>query len=170
MNLFFRLLHILLFSRKRTACETFGPCVTPFRVWWTDLDILRHMNNGVYFSIGDLARTDYTIRAGLEAKIGKSGYYPVVVAETIRFHKSLKLLQKFHVTSRVIGWDEKAFLLGQEFKVKDVLMATSVVRARFLKKTGGSVSPAEILKLIGHTKGPPELEAWIRDWNLQQSR
>ena len=168
MNLFFRLLYVFLFSRFRSAVEILGPCTTPFRVWLTDLDVLRHMNNGVYFSILDLARTDYIIRAGLHQKIDKGGYYPVVVAETGRFKRSLQPFQKFYVETRLIGWDEKAFILEQEFKVKGQLMASAVIRARFLKRTGGSASPNEILNLVGYTQSSPVLEPWIQAWNQQQ--
>lgn len=49
----------------------FGPRIQPtevartgFRVWPTDLDVLMHMNNGVYLSIMDLGRIDLMARSG----------------------------------------------------------------------------------------------------------
>ena len=169
MNLFFRLFYILLFSRFRLKVELLGPCRTPFMVWLSDLDILRHMNNGRYFSILDLARLDYMIRAGFYQKVDQAGYYPVVVAETIRFRKSLQLHQKFFVESCVLAWDSKAFIIGHEFKIKNEVVANAVIRARFLKKSGGAVSPAEILKLVDYNQESPQLKKWIHDWNQIQS-
>ena len=75
-----------------------GLCLTPFRCWFTDLDVLRHMNNGKYFSIMDLARVD-----------------------------------------------------------------------RILKKSGGSVIPAQVLALSGDTPAPPSLPDWVSAWNTRQA-
>lgn len=145
-----------------------GPCLTPFRCVPTDLDVLQHMNNGQYLSIMDLARVDLMIRAGIASKISDLGYYPVVVAETIRFRKSIQLFNRFYIETKVIGWDEKAFILQQTFILKNQPIADAVVRARFLKKSGGSVLPAEILKLAGVSMDSPQLPGWINDWNLSQ--
>jgi hypothetical protein len=72
MNLIFRLIFTLLLSKARGPVSVLGPCLTPFRCWFTDLDILRHMNNGKYFSIMDLARVDLMIRAGLYKKLAQT--------------------------------------------------------------------------------------------------
>lgn len=168
MNLIFRLFWTMLAARFRSPVSILGPCHTPFRCLPTDLDVLRHMNNGKYFSLMDLARVDLMNRANLAKKISSKGWYPVVVAETIRFRKSLELFDAFEIETSVIGWDEKAFLLEQKFMRKKTCIAEAIVRARFLKKTGGSVSPEEILHLINYQKSSPHLPAWVKDWNHQQ--
>jgi acyl-CoA thioesterase FadM len=127
------------------------------------------MNNGKYFSILDVARVDYMIRNGLYAELSRKGYYPVVVAETIRFRKALNLFQKFDVVSVVVGWDEKAFLLSQEFRIGSEVMAAAVIRARFLKKSGGTVTPTEVLRLLNYTQSSPTIPAWIAEWNKVQA-
>ena len=91
MNLFLRLLFTLIARRFRPACPVIGPCLTPFRVWLTDLDLLGHMNNGVYLTILDVARIDLIARSGLLTKLQVADLYPVVAAETIRFRRSLRL-------------------------------------------------------------------------------
>lgn len=168
MNLLFRLIWITLFSRFRSRCEILGPCRTPFRVAPTDLDVLRHMNNGKYLSIMDLARVDLMVRSGLLRILEKNGFYPVVVAETIKFKKSLKLFTRFEIETRVLGWDEKAFLLEQKFLQKDETIAVAFVRARFLRKTGGNAAPSEILKFGGMTAPSPALSEKVRRWNEDQ--
>ena len=70
-----------------------GPCVTPFRVLPTDRDVLMHVNNGVYLSMMDVARVDLMYRAGLMGKLATRRWYPVVVAESIQFRRSLELFQ-----------------------------------------------------------------------------
>lgn len=168
MNLFFRLFWLSLFSRFRRPVSVLGPCMTPFRCLPTDLDVLRHMNNGKYFSIMDLARLDLLIRSKIAAQISSKGWYPIVVAETIRFRKPLKLINLFFVETSVVGWDDKAFVLQQKFWANDTCMAEAVVRARVLKKTGGSVPPQEVLALAGVTSESNALTGWIKEWNDRQ--
>ncbi len=168
MNLFFRLFWTLLVSRFRRPVSIMGPCSTPFRCLPTDLDVLRHMNNGMYLSLMDLARVDLMNRAGLAKKVAVHNWYPVVVAETIRFKKSLQLFDAFTIETRIVGWDEKAFLLEQKFLRKHTLMAEAVVRARFLKKSGGSVSPEEFFSKMKISEPHPLLPQWIHDWNQHQ--
>ena len=103
MNKLLRLLWLLIVARFRPPCDLLEPCRTPFRVMPTDLDVLGHVNNGVYLSIMDLARVDLMIRASVFAKAKAQGWYPVVTAETIQFRRSLKLVQAFEIENAVIG-------------------------------------------------------------------
>lgn len=175
MNLFIRLLWVSIVARFRAPCEPLGACITRFSVWPTDLDVLRHMNNGRYFSIMDLGRVDLLIRSGMLRLIRQAGYWPVIAAETIRFRRSLKLFERFDVETRVIGWDEKAFLMQQRFLrrnkrsgVVDVL-AEGVVRARFVSKQG-TVPAADFLALLGQQDTlSPELPEWVAQWNNVQA-
>lgn len=169
MNLIFRLLSVLLRSRTRGPVSIFGPCLTPFRCWLTDLDVVRHMNNGKYFSLMDLARVDLMIRAGLYGKLAQNSWYPVVVAETLRFRKSLRLLERFMIETVVLGWDEKAFILQQRFLRGGDCVAEGIVRARILKRSGGSVPPAQVLALSGIAAPSPSLPGWIDAWNVRQA-
>lgn len=168
MNLYFRLLFILLFSRYRESVLSLGPCRTTFRCWPTDLDILRHMNNGKYFSLMDLARVDLMERAGLSKKMSERGWYPVVVAETAIFKKSLKLFNRFEIETKIIGWDKKAVLIKHTFFQKEKIMCEAVVRGRFLRKSGGSVNVDELLEAFDITSDEPRIEPWISDWNQNQ--
>ena len=170
MNLYFRLFCILIVSRYRKKVEPFGPCRTPFRCWFTDLDILRHMNNGKYFSLMDLARIDLMKRAGLTSKLAQKGWYPVVVAETACFKKSIKLFDRFEVETKVVGWDEKAILIHQVFFRGGEIMCEAVVRGRFLRKAGGSVSVSDLLDELSIEDKKPEVESWIEEWNRGQQR
>lgn len=170
MNMLFRLLHVLIFSWFRPGTPAMGPCRTPFRCWPSDLDVLLHMNNGKYLSIMDLARLDLMIRSGLYREVAKRGWYPVVVAETIRFRKSIAPFARFDIESSVIGWDEKVVILQQNFYSGGACVAEAVIRGRFLKKSGGGVAPSELMKLAGLEGPSPEMTGWIRDWNASQAK
>ncbi len=165
MNLLFRLMWILMVSRFRTKVSAFGPCLTPFRCLPSDLDVLLHMTNGKYFSLMDLARVDLMARAALLAKLAAAAIYPVVVAETMKFQKSIGLFRKFEIESVVLGWDEQAFFVRQRFVNENQVFAEAVVRARFLKRAGGSVAPVEVLSLTEEDGPSFTLEPWIVEWS-----
>jgi acyl-CoA thioesterase FadM len=170
MNLFLRLLLLLLIVRFRPRCDALGPATKRFLVWPPDLDVLWHVNNGVYLSMLDVARVDMMLRSGVAARLRRHGLYPVVAAETIRFRRSLQLFQSFEVETRVIGWDEKAFLLQHRFLRKGELVAEAVVRSRFLRRRGGTASSQEVLEVLGKAGPSPELPEWIAAWNRENAR
>lgn len=169
MNLLFRLCWLLLSSRRRPAVPPLGPSSTPFRCLPTDLDIFRHMTNSRYLAILDLARLDLFIRTGLAKRLSAQGWYPVVAAETIRFRRSLKAFDAFSVETRILGWDEKAFILEQRFVKNGECIADAVVRGRLLSKKGGTVSPRTALEWVGLPVESPTLSPWVAEWNRQQA-
>lgn len=168
VNLLLRLAWLLLTARRRPDATALGPCRTPFRVYPTDLDLLRHVNNGKYFSMMDLARVDLITRGGLTPHLARCGWFPVVIAETIKLRRPLRLLQRFHIETRVLGWDEQAFVLEQQF-IRDARpVATALVRTCFLSRASGTVPPHQILTLLGLPVESPELPPHVARWNEDQ--
>jgi len=170
MNLLFRLLLLLVTSPFRPRCDPLGPAKKRFIVWPLDLDVLWHVNNGVYLSMLDVARVDLLLRSGYFRILRRHGIYPVVAAETIRFRRSLTLFQVFEVETTILGWDEKGFLIGHRFLRRNELVADAVVRARFLRRRGGTVSTKELLELLGAPGPSPALPPWIDAWNRENAR
>ncbi|HEY6080175.1 MAG TPA: thioesterase family protein [Polyangiaceae bacterium] len=170
MNLFLRLLLLLLTAWARPRCGALGPSRKRFLVWPPDLDVLGHVNNGVYLSMLDVARVDLLLRSGIAPILRRKRWYPVVAAQTIRFRRSLQLFQRFDVETTVIGWDDKAILIQHHFLRGSELVAEAVVRSRFLKRQGGTVPSRELLDAIGQSGRGPELPAWVAAWNLQNAR
>jgi acyl-CoA thioesterase FadM len=170
MNLFLRLLLLFLTAPFRPRCELLGPARKRFIVWPPDLDVLFHVNNGVYLSMLDVARVDLLLRSGMARQLRRNGFYPVVAAETIRFRRSLQLFQIFDVETTVVAWDDKAFIIQHRFLRGEELVAEAIVRARFLRRGGGTVSSRELLDLVGRSEPSPPLPAWIEAWNRENSR
>ncbi len=170
MNLFLRLLLLLVTSRFRPRCDVLGPVRKRFIVWPPDLDVLLHVNNGVYLSMLDVARVDLMLRSGTAPTLRRHGFYPVVAAETIRFRRSLQLFQTFEIETAIIGWDDKAFIIEHRFWRAEELVAEAVVRARFLRRKGGTVSSRELLETLGRGTESPPLPEWIEAWNRENSR
>jgi len=152
MNMIFRTLWIFL-NRKRVRPSQIDE-VTEYqmRVYPTDLDLLFHVNNGVYFSLMDFGRWDMIFRNGLFDLCKKNDWYAVVAGESIKFRKSLTCWQKFTLQTKTIGCDDRYFFIQQKFIYKNDVMASGLVKVRFLKKKGGSVSPEEILKELNAPK------------------
>jgi acyl-CoA thioesterase FadM len=162
VNLLFRLAWLLLVARFRSRCHVLGPVRTPFRVMPTDLDVLWHMNNGIYLSLLDLGRTDLVLRSGLAGPVRKRKWYPVVTAESIRFRRSLNLFQRFHVETRVLGWDDRSIYLDQRFLRGAEVVASALIAGRFLGPEG-SIPPRAVLALAGlEETGSPPLPDWAR--------
>ncbi|MFC3689853.1 acyl-CoA thioesterase [Aquipuribacter hungaricus] len=164
MNLYLRLLHLVLLGRRRSRVSVLGPVRTPFRVWPTDLDLLRHVNNGTYLTIMDIGRLDLLARSGVTPLLRRAGWYPVVVAETITFKRSLRLFQRFDVVTEVVGWDEVSLFLRQDVVRGDVLVASAVIRGRFLGRDGARITPQQVMGLSGEQLEARELPAWVVDW------
>lgn len=130
----------------------------------TDLDILRHMNNGRYLSLFDLGRWDLLVRTGLLDVMKKNDWYAVVSAETVTFRKSLELWQRFDVESRLLGHDDRAIYLEHRAVVDGEIYARAIIRSRMLKRAGGTLSHEELFAAVGRPEGVPEVEQWMHDW------
>ena len=125
MNLIFRTILQLIRSRRRPALAITDVGRAPFRTLLTDIDVLGHMNNGVYLSIMDLGRMDLMIREGFWAKLRAAKMYPVMVSETITFRKSLSLWQRFTAKTKT-----------QQLWYYDGLAKRFTQRAKALKDPG----------------------------------
>ncbi|AOY56615.1 acyl-CoA thioesterase [Candidatus Rhodoluna planktonica] len=165
MNLWLRLIYEKLTWRFRTRLHWSDVGRRTFRVWPSDLDVFKHMNNGVFLTLMDISRYDLALRSGTWKKWKKLGWYPVVVAETITFRKSLLPWQAFDMESRVVGWDDQAFYFEQRFVVAGEIYTRAVVRIRFLKRPKGILSPREVSEGTGGWQGPePQLPEFIKHW------
>lgn len=164
MKLFVRLFWLLIAARSRPRCDTLGPCRTPFRVLPTDLDLLGHVNNGVYLSMLDLARLDLSIRTGIARAMRENRWFGVVQSETIQFRRALTLGQRFEIETRVLGWDDKAFYFHHRFLHRSHVIAAGLVQIRILKKSGGSARPEEIMDAISAAQPSPALPDWLAGW------
>ncbi len=164
MKLIFRLIWLLLTQRRRARINLLDACDTRMRVLPNDLDVLLHVNNGVYLTLADLGRVDLLLRMGLYQQTRDAGWYPVAAATSARFRRSLRLWQRFTITTRVLGWDEQSVYLEQVFHRQGELIASLLIDARFLKRGGGSVPTAEVLALADHHEPSPELPAWVEAW------
>lgn len=78
MNLWLRLLLLHLTLARRARIDLLQEVVLDLRVWPTDLDIQRHMNNGRYLSVMDLGRYALMARTGLLGVAAEHRWMPLV--------------------------------------------------------------------------------------------
>ena len=170
MNLYFRLLLFMVRVRFRSRLSIWDTSHVRFRVNPSDLDVQRHMNNGRYLTLMDLGRMDLMVRSRFWQRITDQGWYPVVAGQSITYRRSLQLWEQFDLASRVIGHDDRWIYMEQVFRRDGKVVADAIVRARFLRKTGGSVPMDEVLALVQPLPESLQLPEWIADWNEGSSR
>lgn len=169
MNVLWRTILQLWISRRRLRRDGAIPPLSVGRIRIrtlpTDLDIMGHMNNGRYLSLFDLGRFDLLMRAGMWDLIKARGWYPVVANATISYRKSLNLWQRFDLESRVIAADDRAVYLEHRAVVRGEIYARMLVRARFVKRSGGVLPMAELFEALGQDPaGVPAPEEWMLRW------
>jgi acyl-CoA thioesterase FadM len=163
MNLAFRLLLLLLGVRFRPRLGPLDESVLRFTVWPTDLDLNLHMNNSRYLAIMDLGRTDLVLRMGVLRELRRRRWNPVVGHLTIRYRRSLAPFQRYHLRTRMVCWDERAFYLEQRFERGGELMARAVVRGVFLGPDG-RVPTARLVELSPTPLRSPPMPQAMRKW------
>ncbi|QRM28754.1 thioesterase family protein [Microvirga sp. VF16] len=172
MNLWLRVLHLIIASFFRPRLDPARDVSRlEFRVWPHDLDTSLHMNNGRYWTLMDLGRTDIMIRSGLWRPILKHGWVPVVGAGQIRFRRELKAFRIFTLETRILTWSEghvvmEHRLLSESKDGSPILNAIALVRAGLYdRKERRFVSMDRLLGEIGiEAKAPaaaPEVAAFL---------
>ena len=163
MNLWFRLLNVLIASLFRARLELTDRSLLRFRVLPHDLDLNMHMNNARYLALMDLGRIDLIARTGMWRPMFRQRWRPVVGGVLVRFRRPLNPFQAIALTSRVVCWDAKWLYFAHRIEAAGALVCLTVVRAAFVGASG-VVPPAEVIRETGFPGPPPEAPAWVEQW------
>lgn len=166
---FTRMFRIQAGARRKAPLDIQDVSIVHDRVWLTDLDELRHMNNGVYLSLLDHARLDLMLRSGAWRKMRAAGVYPVVTAQSVAYRKSLELGQRFQIESRIIGYDDRAVYIEQRVVSKGEIYARAFVQGRFLRDAGGVAPMDQVGELVGVVTADHPAPAWLTEWSSHVS-
>lgn len=169
MNLFFRLIKVLLGTFWRTPLNLLDESIVEFRVWPNDLDLNLHMNNGRYLTLMDLGRFDLIFRMGMLRHMIRQRWRPVAASATIRFRRSLRPFRKFQIRTRLVCWNEQWIYFEQCFESEGRLVARGFIRA-LLRGNTGIVATAEILKVMGQNIASPAMPESVALWRESESR
>jgi len=164
VNLYLRLLVVLirtLFSRQRGLLE---PSRLSFRVMPLDCDFNMHMNNGRYLTFMDLGRIHMLGQTRMLRPMLRARWMPVLGAAEINFICPLRPLRKFHLLTRLVTWDEKYFYVEQRFESGGRLCAIALVKGLFVTK-GRRVESSTVLKVFNFDVDAPRMPEVVRHWN-----
>jgi acyl-CoA thioesterase FadM len=163
MNLWLRLLWLLLTTPLRPKLTPLGDAsLLAFRVWPHDLDTSLHMNNGRYWSLMDLGRTDLMLRTGLWRAVLRHRWVPVVNAGAIRFRRELRAFRPFRLETTILCWQEN-WLVMQHRLIShgrdgaEIVAAVALVRAALYDRAAKGYVPVQrLMDEIGAALASPE--------------
>ena len=156
MNLWLRVLWLLVTAPFRPRIPApFGLSVLPFRVWPHDLDTSLHMNNGRYWSLMDLGRTDVMLRTGLWRAVLRHRWVPVVNGGMIRFRRELRAFQPFRLDTEILCWTQSWLVIEHRLVTRgrdgtETVAAHALVRVALYDRAARAYVPvARLMTEIG---------------------
>jgi acyl-CoA thioesterase FadM len=164
MNLWFRLIWMLLTSRLRTRASIFDTTVLHMRVLPNDLDFNGHVNNGRYYTLADIGRMDFVLRTGAAKVALRRKAAPIVGDNMAKFRKDLKVFERYEMHTRVLGWDEKWVFMEHRF-VRGGRVAGLVIMRGLFRTRAGVMPPAELLSEMRVESVSPALPEWVATWS-----
>lgn len=164
MNLWFRLMLMLLRRPWRKAVNGLETTVVKMRVWPLDLDFNRHVTNGRYFTMADVGRMDYVLRSGAFRVALRHKAAPIVGDVWGKFRRELRLFEAFEIHSRMLGWDDKWVFMEHSFVRNGRVLGVVIMRGVF-RSAKGLVHPQEFVREMNLNPQSPELPQWLKDWS-----
>lgn len=147
MNLFIRMLLIIVAARRAVFSSLLSPRRDKFRVWLHDLGWRDHLPNYRVFSFMELGRF------GLwhQSRLALSGRYSIrmIAAQDFIYLKPIKPFQSFDMTTEILSWDEKYVYYQHKFFTGKNLVAIGLVKEIALK-SGKAVSPMSLIDANSH--------------------
>ncbi|SHG72945.1 thioesterase family protein [Massilia sp. CF038] len=164
MNLWFRLIWMLLTVRWRSKVSIFESAALTMTVMPTDLDFNGHVNNGRYLTLADVARMDYIVRSGTARVALALRARPIVGDAVAKFRRDLKLFQRFKVESRSLGWNARWSFLEHRFMREGRVLGVVVIRGMLVNKDG-PIAPPDLARHLGVERESPAVPPWVLQWS-----
>jgi len=159
VNLYLRLIRIVLAALAGRRLAPFEAGAVAFRVWPLDLDANLHLNNGRYLALMDLGRVDLMLRSGLARGLWRRRWTPVLGAAQVRFRRPVPPFARVVLRTRLVGWEDRWIYLDQRIERADgTLAAHALLKAAFVGRTG-TVPADEVAALMDLDCSPPLPEA-----------
>ena len=96
-----------------------GWYVVPYSVLWRDLDGLGHVNNAVYLTYFELARTRYWVDLRKNAGQGVEAVEFIVARAECNFKKQLSLMEEIEICTRIADIRNSSFDFVYEIRKAD---------------------------------------------------
>lgn len=164
MNLYLRLLRIMLEGWIQAGSHYADTTTSRFRVWLHDIDAFGHMNNGRYLQIMDVARAHWMVRTGVFGALRRNRWAPLLGGGFIRYRHSLAMFQVYRVHSRLLCWDDRWFFIEHVFADRRKRpVAIGITRAA-LRKNDAWVPSSEVVDHVHPGATSPRIPRYVREW------
>lgn len=164
MNLWLRLIWMLLTVWRRRQVSLLETSSLRMTVMPNDLDFNGHVNNGRFLTLADVGRMDFVLRSGAAKAAFRMRALPIVGDALAKFRRDLKLLERFEIHTRLIGWDDKWTFMEHRFQRHGRVLGVVVIRGLF-KGPQGPIPPAAFLAAMQLEAQSPALPAWVLEWS-----
>ncbi len=134
------------------------------RVWPNDIDFNLHLNNARYLNVMDYGRVHLLARTRVLEHIVRARWTPLVGAVWMTYRRSLPMLARFTLTSRMMCWDERWFYIEQTFTGREGLAAVGWVKGA-LRSPAGVLEPQKVLEAVSPGASSPPIPDVISNWN-----
>lgn len=148
------------------------PSSTESVCWFTDLDLMLHMNNARYLRECDFARFKLLCSSGIAMALRRSHMTMVLGGSTIRYRRSIDLFTRYRIETKALAWDERSLYFESKFvRTSDDFVCAVILTKQALVSGDLDRLFKTVLVLQGnkdqedvHLESPPfpeELRKWI---------
>ena len=164
MNLYFRLLWIIVRSFFKPRIDFADKISLTLHILPNDLDINRHLNNGRYLTLLDLGSIDLFLRSGVLKRAISKGFRPMLGGLIVTYRKGLSLFERCTLTMQLEAWDERWNYFRFEFKNSDGhLSAAGYFKGALVSKKG--LIPNKVAdEIFGYERGTCKLPQAVANW------
>jgi acyl-CoA thioesterase FadM len=134
------------------------PFVVSLRAWPWHCDAYRHLNNAVYLRLAEDARWAWTARTPLLKQALKSKWVFLVGGADVVYRRSVPLMSRLELISRVVGVDERWLYFSQEFLLPSGKSACRILIRAMVRSPTGPIDPLEVLRVVDIEPPPPSNE------------
>lgn len=132
--------------------------------WPWDADVFLEMNNGRHLTLMDLGRFKYGMEVGLLRVLRKRKWGLVVGGATVQFRKRIYPFQRFTLSTRLLGRDEKWFYFHQTTLRGETAHSSALVRTAVISGRTGTVPTQDVAEAMGAPDWTGALPEWARAW------
>jgi len=150
-------------ARRMAPLSILGTHVSRHRCWPWDLDPWIELNNGRTLTLYDLGRIPMAARTGLVGVLRREGWGITVAGNSVRYRRRIRVLERFTMLSRVIGWDAKFFYMEQSLWKGSECANHMLLRSAVTSKAG-IVPPEQVARALGAPVESPDLPGWVQAW------
>ena len=136
MNLYLRLLWVLLRGRWLPRLHFADTLVQRWHVLPNDLDVNLHMNNARYAAMVDLALVEFFGRTGFLRSLISQGWRPMAGGTVMTFRRGLDPFQRYELRFSWLCSDERWNYMAAEFVRDGVVHAAGLMKGGAVSKQG----------------------------------